>query len=251
MIIISIISQPQWWKSKFSFTSGKKSENANKKPSIKDHHYNEHTENGSIHKNTKYVHQYSILTSHDILIFNKFIEFQNNPISLFMISLPILITLIFCPVTIFAMEPLINFFWPSEYTDGMPKINDVIAAFLMPAGLVYAVAFGFAMQDVLLKHQDVGKMVLNQHTLLRQTWKLVWCSSVISKELKGAIAIDLKKVAIQYMAAIISYKDDPSTLTGKHLIIYSLFYLKIKLVWLGDFLLHFLSNTINNVENFS
>ncbi|XP_071943832.1 uncharacterized protein [Antedon mediterranea] len=75
----------------------------------------------------------------------------NQPLALVFIACPAVLSLAFCPLVLFIRLPLINIFWG----DSMPNINDAIACFLAPAGLVYAVSFGFTFQSVLEKQKVI------------------------------------------------------------------------------------------------
>ena len=76
--------------------------------------------------------------------------FQNNPWALIKLSLPALVSIGACPITILAQPVMLEFFYP-PFTGGRINTNDSLAVFLLPAGLVYAMAFGFALQDALAK----------------------------------------------------------------------------------------------------
>ena len=49
-------------------------------------------------------------------------------------------------VTLFVAPHLMQALWPKDVFEMRPNINDAISCFLGPASLVYAIAFGFAMQ---------------------------------------------------------------------------------------------------------
>ena len=160
------------------------------------------------HPNGKQVDNkdYTFFSGEDIDVLIKMEEFQNNPMSLICICIPVLASLAFCPVTIVTYGMWMNFFWPLEITGPMTNINDAIACFLMPAGLVYAIAFGFAFQDVLAKKADVEKSLCWQMALLHQTNQLLKCSGVIKESAKQAMARDIKDAIICWMAQLLSVK---------------------------------------------
>ena len=78
--------------------------------------------------------------------------FENSAKGLSHISVPPLLALLFCPMTLLLYTPLANFLWPKQFFTEIPNINDALACFLVPAGMVYAITFGFAVQEVLQKH---------------------------------------------------------------------------------------------------
>jgi hypothetical protein len=55
--------------------------------------------------------------------------------------------------------PFTTFIWPKETFPIAPDINDAIACFLAPAGLVYATSFGFAFQQALSKQTHIIEKV--------------------------------------------------------------------------------------------
>lgn len=78
--------------------------------------------------------------------------FENSAKGLLHISVPPLLALLFCPLTLLLYTPLANFLWPNQFFTEIPNINDALSCFLVPAGMVYAITFGFAVQEVLQKH---------------------------------------------------------------------------------------------------
>ncbi|XP_071485612.1 uncharacterized protein [Diadema antillarum] len=88
----------------------------------------------------------------------------NRPVSLIFITLPAVISLALCPCLLLLQLPLVTAFWP----DGMTNINDAVGCFLAPAGLVYAVTFGFTFQSVLDKQRMITVTVSAEVGLLDQ-----------------------------------------------------------------------------------
>ena len=103
------------------------------------------------------------LTDHDLGIIEEFKCYQNRPWNLFVLAMPACLSLLFCPLTLFLYTPLTRYFWPVEfYPDGPPNVNDVISCFLTPAGLVYAIAFGFAFQEAVGKQDGLTNRFAKQ-----------------------------------------------------------------------------------------
>ena len=86
------------------------------------------------------------LTHRDQEVIKRYNQFPNSFLPLLVISLPALLSLVFCPVTLFVAPHLMQALWPKDVFEMRPNINDAISCFLGPASLVYAIAFGFAMQ---------------------------------------------------------------------------------------------------------
>ena len=136
-----MIKQPSWWKRKLSPAPT---------TSISTIQVREKSDKCITKAITIITNSSEFNSKRDLEIIDKFKQFQNNPIQVAKISVTILLSLAFCPVTIYLYPLMINFFWNS---DTKPNINDAIACFLMPAGMVYAIGFGFTFQEVLSKTQ--------------------------------------------------------------------------------------------------
>ena len=107
-----------------------------------------------------------LYTYDDAETIHKFSIFQNNPLSLLKIATPALISIALCPLTIYIQPKMLEFFYP-DFMGGRRNINDSVSIFLLPAGLVYAMAFAFALQDTHAKF-DVTTASVDRHlTLLR------------------------------------------------------------------------------------
>jgi hypothetical protein len=88
------------------------------------------------------------LDQFDLEVMHTLRTFFNTVPELAWIMLPASMSLGFCPLTLFLHSPLVEFFWPVEKFSKPPNINEPITCFLAPAGMVYAVSFGFAFQQV-------------------------------------------------------------------------------------------------------
>ena len=107
-----------------------------------------------------------LYTYDDAETIHKFSIFQNNPLALLKIATPALISIALCPLTIYIQPKMLEFFYP-DFMGGRRNINDSVSIFLLPAGLVYAMAFAFALQDTHAKF-DVTTASVDRHlTLLR------------------------------------------------------------------------------------
>ena len=122
IISLSLITQKLWWRRLFS--------------------------QNAIHDRSNLFPEFSWLSYDDKVLIYKLNLFGNNPWGLIQLAWPALISMAFCPMTIFLYMPMVKMFWPPEYFDAIPDINNVIRGFLTPSGLVYAIAFGFAYQVI-------------------------------------------------------------------------------------------------------
>ncbi|XP_072018553.1 uncharacterized protein [Amphiura filiformis] len=111
----------------------------------------------------------AFLTTTDLRAINMMHTNFNRPWQLFLIAWPALASLAFCPMVLFMYPVLVEIFWPmAQFPDGPPNINDAIACFLTPAGLVYATSFGFSYQSALQKQKDLLSIVSHEISLLDQ-----------------------------------------------------------------------------------
>ena len=102
------------------------------------------------------VEENTFFSSEELCLLEKFGRFQNKFNELFRIGFPALFTLGVCPATIFMYDPIVYVLWPEDiWGHRRPKVNDVIACFLSPAGLIYAISFGFAFQEALVKQATI------------------------------------------------------------------------------------------------
>ena len=108
----------------------------------------------------------SFLTPFDTEVLDSMGSFNNRPLELLRISTPALLSLALCPATLYLYRPFATLFWPNFAVP--PDINEAIACFLAPAGLVYATSFGFAFQQALSKQREVLQKVSHELGLIDQ-----------------------------------------------------------------------------------
>ena len=106
------------------------------------------------------------LTPFDKEILDSMGSFNNRPLELLRIAGPALLSLALCPATLYLYQPFTKLFWPNRAA--APDINEAIACFLAPAGLVYATSFGFAFQQALSKQREVLQKVSYELGLIDQ-----------------------------------------------------------------------------------
>ena len=106
------------------------------------------------------------LTKFDMEVLDSMGTFNNRPVELLRIAAPALLSLALCPATLYLYQPFTTLFWPTFVAP--PDINEAIACFLTPAGLVYATSFGFAFQQALSKQREVLQKVSHELGLIDQ-----------------------------------------------------------------------------------
>lgn len=138
-------------------------------------------------------------TRHDFRVLEHLQLYQNNPKYLFKIGIPTVTSLIFCPIIMAVYKPTARFLWPNRT---QPAINEAIACFLAPAGMVYAVSFGFAFQQVLQKQLDITARLNNDFSemelLMKLTKKLTCLKSTTRMKMYLALKEEIMTV-IQYI----------------------------------------------------
>ena len=77
-----------------------------------------------------------------------------NVRELLAIMMPVILSLGFCPLTLLLHGIIVDCLWPPSMYFSAPNINDAISCFLVPAGMVYAISFGFAFQQVAGKFRE-------------------------------------------------------------------------------------------------
>lgn len=108
------------------------------------------------------------LSPFDNEVIEAFQTHRNRPLDLLKIAFPALLSLALCPFTLYLYSPLTTFIWPKAEFPNAPDINDAIACFLAPAGLVYATSFGFAFQQALSKQTHIMDKVTKEISMIDQ-----------------------------------------------------------------------------------
>ncbi len=138
MLLYSCLSQWRWWRYHCC---------GNRRQSI------QKTRNGTDTKIPITANAPEFLSPVDKMALEAFQRFQNNPGQLMLISLPTVVSLAICPLALYLHGPLVRFMWPPNMYPTPPNINVALGSFLQPAGLVYALAFGFAYQKAFGRQQ--------------------------------------------------------------------------------------------------
>ena len=87
----------------------------------------------------------------------KICDFHDHGLHLLYITLPSLATIFMCPFILKAHVPLVEWLWPGNSHPGM-DVNDSVALFLTPAGLVYALVFASMYEAALSKWNDTSQL---------------------------------------------------------------------------------------------
>ncbi|XP_071814741.1 uncharacterized protein [Apostichopus japonicus] len=132
------------------------------------------------------------ITNDDVTVMEKLEKAYNHPASLLRIISPAIVSVAISPIVLLMHDPIVLFFWGGASRN----INDAIACFLGPAGLVYAVNFGFTFQSVLEKQQSILSTVSSEVGILHQILEMSQTFQTLSTEQKIEILSILKKIAI-------------------------------------------------------
>ncbi len=172
------------------------------------------TEKNTGDSGASYHESHTFLTSNDLAVLHKFQIHFNRPKPLLVILLPSVLTLGFCPATLFMRSVMVNGFWPPDIFAMPPNINDSISSFLVPAGLVYAIAFGFAFQEAISKSSKVVSIVEEHMVCLEQISQLTKLIKLLNHEQRCSIFHTLKQETIQWMLQIMGRRQTHLTDTG-------------------------------------
>lgn len=154
------------------------------------------------------------ITDFDIDVLRKLDTFYNSPLELCIIALPALISLALCPLTLYLYTPFTAVMWPKELFSKPPNINEALGCFLSPAGLIYALMFGFAFQQSIEKQHNVLIQMKNEISRIDQIASVTSQLYKTPAELTCRIYKALKMEAILMMVQIqnkplLSYKHAP------------------------------------------
>ncbi|XP_054768942.2 uncharacterized protein LOC129276580 [Lytechinus pictus] len=147
--------------------------------------------------------KYAFLSMSDIDTIHSMEMFFNRPLPLCRIALPALLSLAFCPLVLYIYSPVARFFWPpGDFPEGVPDINDAIACFLMPAGLVYATSFGFSYQSAMEKQRSLVSIVSGEVSKLDQILVMTSHLTYITLKEKALIYRYVKDEAVTIIRQI-------------------------------------------------
>ena len=93
------------------------------------------------------------LSAGDRETLNKWKVFQHNPKSMFYMSLPAAITVLVGPLAVKINH--FTFDWLFADVEPSADLNEALGIYLVPASLIYAMVFGFALQDATSRFEKV------------------------------------------------------------------------------------------------
>ena len=99
----------------------------------------------------------SLMNDFDREVITALRHYGNHPRELVYITIPAFTSIVMSTLTLLIYVPLVDFMWPGR--GRQPSINTAVTCFLAPAGLVYALSFGFVFQQTLIKHKEVLEKV--------------------------------------------------------------------------------------------
>ncbi|XP_013402262.1 uncharacterized protein LOC106167610 [Lingula anatina] len=141
-------------------------------------------------------------------------KYPNHPFELAKVSGPCIVSLAFCPFTLYSHGFLLESFWQSLGVNVETlNINDAIQCFLTPSGLVYAIMFGFVFQFVAAKQQEVQKRLMFQVGLMGELVTMTTKLHFLPED-RMEVLRSVKDECISMMSHILnrsqdSFKNDP------------------------------------------
>lgn len=134
-------------------------------------------------------------------IVQNFRTYQNKLSELLIITIPPVLSMIFCPLTLFIHGYLTDYLWPSYAS--FPNVNDAIGCFLVPAGMVYAITFAASAEQVTANQDALSTQLQNECKVSRQIMLMTNQISCLSVNQKHAIYTILQSNCLNRMQHII------------------------------------------------
>jgi hypothetical protein len=138
--------------------------------------------------------QATFVSAHDKTIMQDLYRCQNTLKELLSIALPAAMSIGVCPFTIFLHGPMVSFLWGDSTS--APNVNDSLACYLVPAGMVYAISFGFALQGALEKQTETQNSILGVVSTTEEVAYLIGSSFRLTPKTKVAVWKVLKSQMI-------------------------------------------------------
>ena len=164
--------------------------------------------------------KHSLLTLADRMTVIKFSLYFNQPHFLIKIAFPTLLSLALCPASLYLYPICRDQFWPpSLFVRGPPNINGAISCFLTPAGLVYAIAFGFAFQESAFRQNDMREKLSQQLSMLQEIVVVTSMCYDLTSIQKTQIFKYIKDDLVDWMKMVIKEKKNHQmndSLNGKN-----------------------------------
>ena len=175
LLLLSCVKQKRWWKSC------------------------RHTDTSSQHVTNITAKKVDTLFAPDELqTLERFRRFQNNPLSLFKLAVPCLVSIGVGPFAVLLVPEMWDFFFPFD-DSRKGNINGTLSPFLLPASLVYSLSWGFALQDAFAKFDVTDANAKHHLALLRHIRELVLHSRSIPTDNKRTLLSKLCRCTTQWM----------------------------------------------------
>ncbi|KAK7115782.1 hypothetical protein V1264_001597 [Littorina saxatilis] len=123
------------------------------------------------------------------------------------ILMPVTLSLGFCPLIVLLRESMVEFLWPPSLYPTPPNINDAISCFLVPAGMVYAISFGFAFQQVISGFHVTEIGVHRQSEQLSKLLTLIGLLTCITTTTRVAMLRIVKDVTLTSVSKMLGQED--------------------------------------------
>ena len=154
-------------------------------------------------------------THYDKEVLKSLQTYSNKPVEMVKICIPAIVTIVCGPFTILFYHSTTEFFWPAEQYPTLPNNNQCVACFLTPAGLVYAISFGFAFSSALQKQGEILSKISSEISFIDQTAtlasKLKLSCSGIRMEMYRAIKAEAMYLILQVQnKQVHSYRHRPT-----------------------------------------
>lgn len=194
LVVLSCRTQSLWWKNKLPSKKKSAVQSAGPVPMI------------AVDSDESATVAFLTTKEEDILV--QFAMYPNRPLILFKIAMPALLSMALCPFSLYMYMPMVNYFWPPSKHSEVPEVNDAIQAFLTPAGLVYAIGFGFAFQEAThvqnMVSDHIAEMVNLCYSIARTCMML---HHIFSKDDRTQIIYILKEEGIIWIRQILAYSN--------------------------------------------
>ncbi|XP_061193763.1 uncharacterized protein LOC133201994 [Saccostrea echinata] len=144
----------------------------------------------------------SFLSKFDLEVLKVLQTFPNKASELLKIGLPALVTICLGPFAMFFYHSTTEFFWPENKYAQLPNNNQCVSCFLTPAGLVYAISFGFAFSSALAKQSDILTKVTEEISFIDQAATLTSKLKLANNKIRMGIYHAIKCEAIYMILQI-------------------------------------------------
>ncbi|XP_062567442.1 uncharacterized protein LOC134229690 [Saccostrea cucullata] len=150
----------------------------------------------------KHISNVSFLSNFDLEVLKALQNISNRPSELLKIGLPAVVTICLGTFAMLFYHSTTEFFWPKDKYPQLPNNNQCVSCFLTPAGLVYAISFGFAFSSALGKQSDILTKVTEEISFIDQAATLTSKLKLTNSKIRMAIYYAIKCEAIYMILQI-------------------------------------------------